>query len=480
MAFYGDLTQQVAQQAAPDAYAAAQQQAAALAAQQQASRTGVAPQDVLSFFKTARQFDRYTDAQGYNWMRDLQGGGGMGDSTDGGTMTANGFRRSLNPGENVGQGETTNLYYDPAGAYTHDAYDAKGWLNPLTGILAVAGFGLGAQALAAGAAGGGAGATTFGVVDEAAGALSAAGYGGGGAGTAAMGAGAGGYAGPTTFGVVDEAAGALSAAGGGAAAAPMTTFGVVDEAAGALSAAGGAGGAGAAAPSWLQQAGGAASSVAGGGGSGNGSLPGGMKWQDLAGIGAQLYNGYQGANAAENASAAQLQSAREAMALTAPWREKGVAGLNKLSVMLGLEGQGSPEFGQLVKDFQFTQDDPSYQWRMNQGLKGLKNSYAGKGKFLSGAAMKGINDYAQGAASQEYGASFNRDLATRTNLYNRLAGIAGTGQTASNTMGEYGTQAGNAQAAGEIGQANSWGNALSGAYNTYTQNQLMNQLLARR
>jgi hypothetical protein len=468
---FGNLIQQVAQQAAPDTYAAAQQQAAALAAQQQASRTGVAPQDVLNFFKTASQFDRYTDAQGYNWMRDLQGGGGTGDSSVS-DMTANGFRRSLNPGEQVGQGETTNLYYDPSGAYTHDYYDAKSWLNPLTGILAVAGFGLGAQALAAGAAGGGAGATTFGVVDEAAGALSAAGYGGA---AAPM----------STFGVVDEAAGALSAAGQPGAAAGSGAFlgegaqsGVPAWDGAAGSGVAGAG-AGASAPSWLQKMGGAASSLVGGG-SGGGSGTGGMNWQDLAGIGAQLYNGYQGANAAENASAAQLQAAREAMALAAPWREKGVAGLNKLSVMLGLEGQGSPEFGQLVKDFQFTQDDPSYQWRMNQGLKSLKNSYAGKGKFLSGAAMKGINDYAQGAASTEYGAAFNRDLATRTNLYNRLAGIAGTGQTASNTMGEYGTQAGNAQAAGEIGQANSWGNALSGAYNTYTQNQLMNQLLARR
>jgi hypothetical protein len=474
---FSNLYQQVAQQAP---------------AQQQVSRTGVAPQDVLNFFKTARQFDRYTDAQGYNWMRDLQGGGGMGDSTDGGTMTANGFRRSLNPGENVGQGETTNLYYDPAGAYTHDAYDAKGWLNPLTGILAVAGFGLGAQALAAGAAGGGAGAASgagfvgegaasgIGAWDAAAASAPSWSAGAGAAGSGAF-LGEGAASGIPAW---DGAAGSgVAGAGGGSGAflgeGVQSGVPAWDGAAGS-GVVGGAG-AGASAP-WTQQMGGAASSLTGGGGGGGsgGSKTGGFNWQDLAGIGAQLYNGYQGANAAENASAAQLQSAREAMALTAPWREKGVAGLNKLSVMLGLEGQGSPEFGQLVKDFQFTQDDPSYQWRMNQGLKSLKNSYAGKGKFLSGAAMKGINDYAQGAASTEYGASFNRDLATRTNLYNRLAGIAGTGQTASNTMGEYGTQAGNAQAAGEIGQANSWGNALSGAYNTYTQNQLMNQLLARR
>jgi hypothetical protein len=209
-----------------------------------------------------------------------------------------------------------------------------------------------------------------------------------------------------------------------------------------------------------------------------GGAMGDFSWTDLIGPATQLFNGAQGAKAAENASAAQLTAAREAMALSAPWREKGVGALNKLSVLLGLEGNGDPEFGALTKGFQFTQDDPSYQFRLNQGLKALKNSYAGKGRFLSGSAMKGINDYAQGAASQEYGQSFNRDLATRTNMFNRLASVAGTGQTASNTMGDLNTQAGNAQAAGQIGSANAMGNALTGAYNTYAQNELMRRLLA--
>jgi hypothetical protein len=426
-----------------------------------------------------------------------------------------GFKTAAEKGLTSGRVNSPDLYFDTTGKYSHGYNNAKGWLNPFTGILGVASLGLAGQmgAFAGGAAGGGgAGATAAGVetaaTTGAAGAApTAAGnsiYSLGGSGTGFGGASTGvGMTAPTGFGTTGFGATTAGAGGVGLTAAPGAigagigegllagTGTMLGEAAlsGATVLADGTVLAPAAsysapvtsAPSWTQTLGGASSAASAAPTSGGStSKTGGFGWQDLAGVGAQVFNGINGANAAGDASAAQLQAAREAMALTAPWREKGVAGLNKLSVMLGLDGQGSPEFGQLMKDFQFTQDDPSYQWRMNQGLKGVKNLYAGKGKFLSGAAMKGINDYAQGAASTEYGAAFNRDLATRTNMYNRLAGIAGTGQTASNTMGNLTTQAGDAQAAGTMGKANAYSDALSGAYNTYTQNQLMQQLLQRR
>jgi hypothetical protein len=426
-------------------------------------------------------WQNFRDSQGNVWAPNWEENGGY-----------TGFKTAAEKGLMAGRDNSPDLYFDQTGKYSHGYNNAPGWLNPLTGILAVAGLGMAGQmgafaGGAGGAGGGGAGATAAGV--EGAGTVgSAAGGAGGASGSLAseFAAGAGGAGADMTgawFGAVPEGAGygftstALPAG---------STYGGASIGSGMAGTIGSAGAvaapaAGSSTPSWLQELGGAGSAASGAGGAGgSGGSSGGMSWQDMAGLGVQAFNGIQGANAAGDASAAQLQAAREAMALSAPWREKGVAGLNKLSVMLGLDGQGSPEFGQLMKDFQFTQDDPSYQWRMNQGLKGVKNLYAGKGKFLSGAAMKGINDYAQGAASTEYGAAFNRDLATRTNMYNRLAGIAGTGQTASNTMGNLTTQAGDAQAAGTMGKANAYSDALSGAYNTYTQNQLMQQLLQRR
>ncbi len=52
--------------------------------------------------------------------------------------------------------------------------------------------------------------------------------------------------------------------------------------------------------------------------------------------------------------------------------------------------------------------DPGYQFRLGQGLQAAQNSAAGGGGLHSGRALKALNDYAQGQASQEFGASYNR------------------------------------------------------------------------
>ncbi len=54
--------------------------------------------------------------------------------------------------------------------------------------------------------------------------------------------------------------------------------------------------------------------------------------------------------------------------------------------------------------------DPSYQWRLSQGLKAIQGSAAARGTLLSGATEKSLSDYAGGSASQEYGNAYNRAL----------------------------------------------------------------------
>lgn len=63
----------------------------------------------------------------------------------------------------------------------------------------------------------------------------------------------------------------------------------------------------------------------------------------------------------------------------------------------------------------FTPDDPSYQWRMDQGMENLSRSSAARGMLGSGNVLAELTDYAQGAASQEYGAQFNRLLGASQN-----------------------------------------------------------------
>ena len=53
-------------------------------------------------------------------------------------------------------------------------------------------------------------------------------------------------------------------------------------------------------------------------------------------------------------------------------------------------------------------NDPGYQFRLDQGRKALEASAAHKGTLRSGATLKGLMDYGQGAASQEYQNVYDR------------------------------------------------------------------------
>jgi hypothetical protein len=66
-------------------------------------------------------------------------------------------------------------------------------------------------------------------------------------------------------------------------------------------------------------------------------------------------------------------------------------------------------------------NDPSYQWRLDQGMKATQRSNAAKGYLGSGNILTALTDYAQGAASQEYGNQFNRLNALSENEQNRSA-----------------------------------------------------------
>lgn len=81
--------------------------------------------------------------------------------------------------------------------------------------------------------------------------------------------------------------------------------------------------------------------------------------------------------------------------------------------------------------------DPGFKFRMDEAMKALSRSAAGRSRLLSGGTLKELQDYAQGLASQEYGNAFNRSLQTAQygregvqDLYNRVYGIAEMGSQA--------------------------------------------------
>lgn len=81
---------------------------------------------------------------------------------------------------------------------------------------------------------------------------------------------------------------------------------------------------------------------------------------------------------------------------------------------------------------QFSPDDPSYQWRFQQGQQATERSLAAKGLLNSGNAAIELQQYGQGAASQEYGAQFDR----------LLKGMSGTEDVYNTQMGRLMKMAG--------------------------------------
>jgi hypothetical protein len=64
---------------------------------------------------------------------------------------------------------------------------------------------------------------------------------------------------------------------------------------------------------------------------------------------------------------------------------------------------------------------PDYTFRRDEGMRGLERSAAARGGAFSGNAIRGLTDFNSNLAAGEYGSYFNR-----------LASIAGIGQSASN------------------------------------------------
>jgi hypothetical protein len=103
------------------------------------------------------------------------------------------------------------------------------------------------------------------------------------------------------------------------------------------------------------------------------------------------------------------------------------------------------------------QNDPGYQFRLNQGEQALQNSAAARGDLLSGNTLAAAQQYGQDYASNEYSNVYNRALGqydqsynifqqNQANRFNRLAAMSGMGQTAAGQLSSAGTAA-----AGNIG-----------------------------
>jgi len=239
----------------------------------------------------------------------------------------------------------------------------------------------------------------------------------------------------------------------------------------------------------------------------------GISKGDLLRAGIDIASGMRNANAVENAAKMQTNAAQNAAnigsqtanqqmdlardifaqqtALNEPFRQGGINALNRMQDLLGLSSnRQAPGYGSLSRNFSLSdfQADPGYGFRMSEGMKALDRQAAARGGLISGSALKAAQRYGQDLASQEYLNAFNRFQTNRTNLLNPLQAIAGTGQTATNTLSQAGQNmgtnvsnamgaSGQAQIAGVTGAADARASGYLGAQEGW--NKAINSALSR-
>jgi hypothetical protein len=175
-------------------------------------------------------------------------------------------------------------------------------------------------------------------------------------------------------------------------------------------------------------------------------------------------------------------------------------------------------FGSLTKGFDekfvaptgaTEENDPGYQFRLNEGLKALERSASARGDLLNGGTAKAEQQFGQDYASNEYGNVYSRAMneylnrfnifnSNNTNTFNRFSTLAGGGQVAANSINAAGqnfannastltmesgnaqaqgiNNAGAARASGYVGGANAWSGALGGLGGNLSQLALLNSI----
>lgn len=200
----------------------------------------------------------------------------------------------------------------------------------------------------------------------------------------------------------------------------------------------------------------------------------------------------------------QLAQLAQQRADQAPYREAGYGALSQLA-------GGSAAGGDFNRNFNMTdfRSDPGALFRQSQGEQAINRAATASGARYSGATLKALQRFNSDLASQEFGNAYNRYQNDVSSRYNRLASLAGIGQTANNqtqqagqnaygTIANAGQNAANnignfamsgantignnlqnaaaARASGYVGAANIFGNAAGQLANNYQQQQYLNQL----
>ena len=169
-----------------------------------------------------------------------------------------------------------------------------------------------------------------------------------------------------------------------------------------------------------------------------GSQP--MKLGQLIGAGSDLLGYSQGQDDLEEMQRMYQQATQRAKAQMQPYSQAGQQALQNLQ----------------QPNMEALQNDPAYQFQLQQGREALERSLAAQGMGQSGAAMKQAQEYGQGLANQQYGQFFDRNFA-----------LANQGQQAATGLGSIIGQGASADAMARAAMINNRNQAMSNLFGTY-------------
>ena len=164
-----------------------------------------------------------------------------------------------------------------------------------------------------------------------------------------------------------------------------------------------------------------------------GSQP--MKLGSLLSAGGDIYGYMQGEKDLDNIKKMMEQQSAMAQQQYQPYAQAGQQALSNMQ----------------APDLEALQNDPGYQFRLQQGNQALDRQLAARGMGRSGAAMKAAQQYGQGLADQTY-----------NDYFNRQGQLANMGYNASSGLGSIYSNLGNVQGAAELERMNQRNKMLSG------------------
>lgn len=142
-----------------------------------------------------------------------------------------------------------------------------------------------------------------------------------------------------------------------------------------------------------------------------------------------------------------------------PYLAAGQQGITSLADMLKPGGELTKQFSYSPTDLQ---DDPGYQFQLQQGSQAIARQAAAQGQSLGGGEKASLAQYSQGLADTTYNNTYNRALTTfQTNRQNTLAPLStliGAGQNASGQLQQAGATYAQPTANNLIGGAEYAGN----------------------